>query len=351
MWPIAALVVGKFMYDLNKACDMDEDSRRRMRKAFQRETEARLLVKQKSQELEAALGRIVQRKRGTLSNFRRFVDLYQKIMDIDFQAEKRQPVLAVIPLKEEDFAGLQQMVLIPKRAFTDSEVLMSLLKGGLGRSMLDDAEQFRSQSVKQLRAAGVVYAQAENMARAIDIMVGQCETISEVIAHLNFLLAKTIRTSEVLMEAKGSDPARYTRADRDVLMTCMNVVDALKKIVDAPVVTRDGQLTKEIMTTIRMGREYAAAVKKSGKEVTTMKRLKIDGEKCTGCGTCLTFSDYISEGPDGKARVKIMGRSRTQRFSRQLRKWSNSVRNRPLSFVISRQHPCGPWKNRLWSNS
>ncbi len=38
-----------------------------------------------------------------------------------------------------------------------------------------------------------------------------------------------------------------------------------------------------------------------------MKRLKIDGEKCTGCGTCLTFSDYISEGPDGKARVKNNG--------------------------------------------
>lgn len=39
-----------------------------------------------------------------------------------------------------------------------------------------------------------------------------------------------------------------------------------------------------------------------------MKRLKIDGEKCTGCGTCLTFSDYISEGPDGKARVKNNGK-------------------------------------------
>ena len=90
MWPIAALVVGKFIYDLNKACNMDEDSRRRMMKAFQKETEARLLVKQKSQELEAALGRIVQRKRGTLSNFRRFVNLYQKILEIDFQAENRK---------------------------------------------------------------------------------------------------------------------------------------------------------------------------------------------------------------------------------------------------------------------
>lgn len=141
---------------------------------------------------------------------------------------------------------------------------MSLLKGGLGRSLLDDAEQFRAESVKQLRAAGVVYDQAENIAKAIDIMVNQCETISSVIAGLNLLLAKTIRTSEALIEAKGSAPNRYTRADRDVLMTCMNVVDALKKIVDAPVVTRDGQLAQEIMTTVRLGKVYVEAVKKIG---------------------------------------------------------------------------------------
>ena len=264
MWPIAALIVGKFIYDLNKACNMDEDSRRRMMKAFQRETEARLLVKQKSQELEAALGRIVQRKRGTLSNFRRFVNLYQKIMEIDFQAEKRKGAFVLIPLKKDYVDWLQRMAIIPKGQFTDSEVMMSLLKGGLGRSLLDDAEQFRAESVKQLRAAGVVYDQAESIAKAIDIMVNQCETISSVIAGLNLLLAKTIRTSEALIEARGSDPNRYTRADRDVLMTCMNVVDALKKIVDAPVVTRDGQLAQEIMTTVRLGKAYAEAVKKIG---------------------------------------------------------------------------------------
>ena len=92
MWPliVAGVAAGKFLSDLsdlNKACNMDEDSRKRMKKAFQRETDARLLVKQKSQEFESALGRIIQRKRGTISNFRRFVDLYQKIIEIDFQAE------------------------------------------------------------------------------------------------------------------------------------------------------------------------------------------------------------------------------------------------------------------------
>ena len=39
-----------------------------------------------------------------------------------------------------------------------------------------------------------------------------------------------------------------------------------------------------------------------------MKRLRIDAEKCTGCGTCLAFSDYIAEGSDGKARVKHSGK-------------------------------------------
>ena len=67
-----------------------------------------------------------------------------------------------------------------------------------------------------------------------------------------------------MIEERGSDPDRYTREDRDVLMTCMNVVDALKKIIDAPVVTRDGQLAQEIMTTIRLGKAYAEAVKKTG---------------------------------------------------------------------------------------
>lgn len=269
MWPliVAGVAAGKFLSDLsdlNKACNMDEDSRKRMKKAFQRETDARLLVKQKSQEFESALGRIIQRKRGTISNFRRFVDLYQKIIEIDFQAEKREDLLALVPLKQEDIAYLHQMVIVPKREFTDSEVLMSLLKGGLGRSMLDDSKQAQSESFKQLRAARVVYAQAENIAKGVDIMVDQCSVISEVIARLNLLLAKSIQHSQDLIEARGSDPRNYSQADRDVLMTCMNLVDALKKIVDAPVVTDNGALTQEIMATIQMGKEYADAIKKIG---------------------------------------------------------------------------------------
>lgn len=67
-----------------------------------------------------------------------------------------------------------------------------------------------------------------------------------------------------MIEARGSDPRNYSQADRDVLMTCMNLVDALKKIVDAPVVTDNGALTQEIMATIQMGKEYADAIKKIG---------------------------------------------------------------------------------------
>lgn len=44
-----------------------------------------------------------------------------------------------------------------------------------------------------------------------------------------------------------------------------------------------------------------------------MKSLKIDAAKCTGCGTCLAFSEYIAEGSDGKARVKITERSKPKR--------------------------------------
>lgn len=43
-----------------------------------------------------------------------------------------------------------------------------------------------------------------------------------------------------------------------------------------------------------------------------MKSLKIDAAKCTGCGTCLAFSEYIAEGSDGKARVKNNGKIEAQ---------------------------------------
>ena len=54
MWPliVAGVAAGKFLSDLsdlNKSFNMDEDSRKLMKNAFQRETYARLLVKQKSQ--------------------------------------------------------------------------------------------------------------------------------------------------------------------------------------------------------------------------------------------------------------------------------------------------------------
>lgn len=82
---LVGVSVVKLLYDVNKSCNMDEAARKKIHKAFQRQSEAQLLIQHKSEETNAALSKVIQRKMGTLSNFRRFVDIYQQIIAIDFQ--------------------------------------------------------------------------------------------------------------------------------------------------------------------------------------------------------------------------------------------------------------------------
>ena len=67
--------VVKLLYDVNKSSNMDEAARKKIQKAFQRQSDAQILIQHKSEETNAALSKVIQRKIGTLSNFRRFVDI------------------------------------------------------------------------------------------------------------------------------------------------------------------------------------------------------------------------------------------------------------------------------------
>ena len=159
---------------------------------------------------------------------------------------------------------MQNMAVIPSRELTDSENLVLLFKGGIGKCMIEDSERFLSQARKQLSAANVVQQQAENLAQSMDILIGKCNGISTLIAQLNFLFAKSIQNSKEIIAKRGNEPSNYTQADRDVLMTCMNLADALKKICDAPVITPNGDITKEMEQTVQLGKKFAREINALG---------------------------------------------------------------------------------------
>ena len=126
--------------------------------------------------------------------------------------------------------------------------------------MIEDSDRFLSQARKQLSAANVVQKEAENLAQSMDILIDKCNGISTLIAQLNFLFAKSIQNSSEIIARLGNEPSNYTQENRDVLMTCMNMADALKKICDAPVITPNGDITKEMERTVQLGKKYAQEI-------------------------------------------------------------------------------------------
>jgi len=262
IWPIIlAGGIGKLVMDVNESTKLDERALKKLSKAYEKEASAKLLIQQKAKEAETALQKVVNRKRGIMaSSMKQFITLYQKVIRIDFQEQidfntKALTVDDIRVLKSESIKALEPM--------SNSEMAVAILKGGIiggiaggiGELIKEDSKREYAQANRQLRAANVMYTQAENMGAAISILTQRCNAIATTLARLNVLFFKSIQVSEALIEARGMKRDAYTSEDREKIRTCMNMAKAIKDIIDAPVVEK-GTISQEMENTLKIGEKF-----------------------------------------------------------------------------------------------
>lgn len=271
MLPLVGIVAGAVVAGfaasipgLEKAERLDERALKKLARAYERRELAAELVKNKEQELETALRKVMNRKMGVLStSIKDFVDVYNQILRINFNDTSSNLDMSKALVPVDDVSVYQSLAFTPWSGLSDKEAATALIFGvfgGIGRGAAKEAERNLANANRQLRAANSIYEQAENIATSFDLMINECHAVADIVAKLNVFLIRSIKTSKSLIVERGYDASAYSQQDRDVLMTCMNLAQTIKQLIDAPILTKDNEITREVKTAVEIGQTMQKAL-------------------------------------------------------------------------------------------
>lgn len=239
---LAVATVVKTFYSVDKAMKIDEKALKRYAEAFEREEDAALLVKKKSELMDKRLENVAKKKRSIIKNtIPKFVDVYGKIQKIQVSSSKEKLVLVNL---NEGFGMLQAMSMSYKKDFTDKELVCGLLTNGPGKMIEKDSERYLSAANNQLSEANVIYKQAENVAAVYDAIIKRADDISNLLMRMNALFVRLIQNTKDTIERNGTDVKNYSEYDKSVLMTCVNFAYAMQEIINIPVVDENGEISR-----------------------------------------------------------------------------------------------------------
>lgn len=264
-----ASVLSYTFYKTDKAMQMDSKAQRKYAKAMTRQLEAEALLKEKKENADAALIKVANRKRAIVAtSMYQFLDVYERIIKIDFQESDEIKKLNAITLILEEVTHIKTMAQTAVKPMTDREIIVTLLKGtvlfgglgGIGYSIAKDAERNLKAANAQLRMAEVAYKEAEAIGVSLDTVVDRANALAGLLAKLNLLFRQSIQHTTEIIDRNGYSRTAYNQDDRKALMTCINIASTMKKIIDESVITPNGELAVETAKTLEIGNNFIKQV-------------------------------------------------------------------------------------------
>lgn len=247
----------------NESMRIDEQAQKKYAKAFEKRVEAEQLIYEKQCKADSSLTKVANRKRAILStSMADFIEVYDRIIKINFKPGNGILELSkniFVPVKISQIRNMTTTALSP---MTDKEIAISYLLKGIGGAMVDDSKRTLAMANSQMKTSNVVYSQAETLAVALDAIVERSNKIATLLAKMDLLFSRSIKTSIDIIRKNGTYRNNYNLDERKTLMTCINFADAIKKVIDTPLLDENGEIAQESLIALQTGNDYLEKLRK-----------------------------------------------------------------------------------------
>lgn len=269
---VAAATTAKVVSDMKKSDELNESAQKKRIRAMRTLADAENDRAYEEERMEKSVLRLATRKKGVLTtSISRFIDVYGKIKKIRFlESDGIRELVAFSPRccneMKDQIIIIQQKEITPSSALTKNVVVSSLffgLAGAITASIVDDAKNRLDAASDKLKQARVYAEQQRICGLSYHSIAERADHMTDILTKLNMLFVKSLNNTEPLVEAKGDDRSYYKQDDIAQIGTCLNLAMAVKDILDAPILDRDGELAKETLAVIERGNQCVIEMQES----------------------------------------------------------------------------------------
>lgn len=226
--------------------------------AFEKHVNAEIKVNKQEKRTTNAIEKLRNRKRGIMkTSISTFIEVHKKIMQIEFNQGDGIRELVMNMSTPIDSSYINSWFDLDRKELNTEQMLSAyFIKGGISGVIAKEAEMNARLASIRNRQADVALAQAETICVALESIEVRVNKISDLLAKLNVILIKTIDTTSAIISEKGIDKQKYTKQDKEKLMTCINAATTVKKIIDTPILDMEGNITQELIKAIQHGNSF-----------------------------------------------------------------------------------------------
>ena len=246
--------IGSTISQIYRSSELDEKALKTLKRAHNTHEDAVESLRRHKMAANIKLEKLVNRKKAILNNrIPSFISVYQQI-----QAVKFQPGDGILELESDcftvqDIINLNTMATTSMQPMSEHEMAVKFLLTGIGGMILSDSKRNAEIANSQQRIASTLQAQAQNMEIAFDAIGERADQISGILARFSLLFGQSIEAAARVIQKNGTDRSRYSQADLEILMNCVNLAAGIKDILDVPILNQDGSVTEASLKALESG--------------------------------------------------------------------------------------------------